>query len=674
MGRREKRVRDPRTRGRLGRGAALSLLLHLQLLVPGLIATWIYAGRQEAQLAEEVDVAFLDATSQELPADLPPLESVPPPRDSRSPLRAETPPPPTPPEPEDPAPAVPAVPVQEPPPPPPPEPSPPPQRAHEKMVDLDMGQDVEPPPDAKFLAQKNNRVQEETRATDTNLEREQKGGEASSPSERQDDKVGDDKQKVAELEDVSSALGRKAPAVTPHADPHAAAEAARQDARSLLAMRDAPQRDHEVTPETADPSLPRDPEGALPAAEARELRGPRAMEARTRARGPVKLRLTGQDYEYIFGADAEAERRLAQQERSRRVGRHEKRWGRIQSALENFIPEVRPGNQTALNTRAAPFAAYIARMHRSIHKLWGFGMLEDWDEKPGQNAFNNPNLAATLEVVLNGDGTVDKVTVVRPSGYLPYDVAAIDVAYSAGPYPDPPREIRSKNGKIYIHWGFHRDHRQCATSGVDYYILDNAPAGSDRPPRAGEPPGGAPSPSPRATGSEEGGQSEAQGEGLRRLDRPLRDAAAGSSHHHAGHDPEHARQAATQVARADDPQAREVAERWFAAYARADVPAMVKEAAFPFGTGMGAIAKNPRELTTLFADLVAEASGKRVVRAVEIYSVAGARGRLGKLPPGVAASGAALFATGHVGGDSFVLALVKRTPTGPWRAIGLARR
>ena len=61
----------------------------------------------------------------------------------------------------------------------------------------------------------------------------------------------------------------------------------------------------------------------------------------------------------------------------------------MRAALENFIPEVKPGNQTALNTRAAPFAAFIARMHRSIHKLWGFGFLEDWDELPGSSPLNN---------------------------------------------------------------------------------------------------------------------------------------------------------------------------------------------------------------------------------------------------------------------------------------------
>ena len=62
----------------------------------------------------------------------------------------------------------------------------------------------------------------------------------------------------------------------------------------------------------------------------------------------------------------------------------------MQAALENFIPEVKPGNQTALNTRAAPFAAYIARMHRSIHKLWGFGELEDVGRAVGVEPTQQP--------------------------------------------------------------------------------------------------------------------------------------------------------------------------------------------------------------------------------------------------------------------------------------------
>ena len=63
-----------RARGFLSRGALLSVLVHVNLLLPLGIAAWVYGGREEAQRAEEVDVAFQDATAEDLPKDLPPLE------------------------------------------------------------------------------------------------------------------------------------------------------------------------------------------------------------------------------------------------------------------------------------------------------------------------------------------------------------------------------------------------------------------------------------------------------------------------------------------------------------------------------------------------------------------------------------------------------------------------
>src|SRR5882724_7834451 len=68
-----------RLRGHLGRGAVLAFWLHAQVFVPLLIVVWIFAGREEAQRAEEVDVAFRDVSNEELPADLPPIEETPPP-------------------------------------------------------------------------------------------------------------------------------------------------------------------------------------------------------------------------------------------------------------------------------------------------------------------------------------------------------------------------------------------------------------------------------------------------------------------------------------------------------------------------------------------------------------------------------------------------------------------
>src|SRR3954468_9978628 len=66
-------------RGHLGRGVLIAFWLHAQIFVPLLIMIFVYAAREEAQRAEEVDVAFRDASNEELPPDLPPVDDTPPP-------------------------------------------------------------------------------------------------------------------------------------------------------------------------------------------------------------------------------------------------------------------------------------------------------------------------------------------------------------------------------------------------------------------------------------------------------------------------------------------------------------------------------------------------------------------------------------------------------------------
>ena len=240
-----------RARGFLSRGALLSLLLHVHLLVPIGVVIWIYGGRQqaarEAQRAQEVDVEFQDATAAELPKDLPPIEplagsaasrrSRPKPSPdkrskpdaSRSPSsekknegRAEK-------KIAKPEPEVVVPPL-------PPMPSRAAAQAHEKIVDLDNDKKVEPPPDAKYLAQNNNRADEETRARDTNLREGAEGeGAESAKSNREDVRAGAEKEKIAELEDQKSALGRKAPDVTPHENPQVAESQERQDRAEVAA-------------------------------------------------------------------------------------------------------------------------------------------------------------------------------------------------------------------------------------------------------------------------------------------------------------------------------------------------------------------------------------------------------------------------------------------------------
>ncbi len=681
-----------RARGFLSRGALISLLVHLNLVAPLVIAAWIYGGREEAQRAEEVDVAFQDASDTTLPADLPPIDPTPTPepqeapaklaRERKVPLKVPQPKKEEPqkkehiaeeqkreeqkkelqkPEPEV---AVPPLP-----------PMPP---SHEKIVDLDNDKDIPPPPDAKYLAQKNNRAAVETRATDTNLEKAQKGeGVASSPSDRTDQQVGGEKEKIAQLEEHKSLLGKSAPDVTPHANPELAEPKDQIDKpqKSLLALRNPAPRQHELTPETADLSLPRSADGDIPMA-ARAARGQKSDPSHLTAGQRVKLAISGKQFEYLFGADAEADRRLAQTLRSTHQGKFQQKIGRVKAALENFIPEVRPGNQTALNTRAAPFAAYITRMHRSIHQLWGFGQMEDWDEKPGSSPYNNPNLLTTLELVLNGDGTIDKVTVVKASGYLPYDVAAIDVAYSAGPYPDPPREIRSANGKIYIHWRFYRDGRACGPAGVDYFILNNPPENGDKPvvsePSQPQTAGAAPAASgaladgPRRLQHLDGASGYRPG-GATKVASLEGDEAAGER----APAPPPTEATPSPLARANDPAARALAERWYAALASGDTAHLLDMAALPFKT----TDKDVTHRADLSAMLVGLASeGVRRPQSIQLVTAAALRAAIGKLPPNLDDAGSGQLYAAVMAGPNDMLILVLGQRAGIWRAVGLVRR
>jgi outer membrane biosynthesis protein TonB len=688
-----------RARGHLSRGALISLLLHFNVVAPIAIAAWVLGGREEAQRAEEVDVAFQAADQTALPPDLPPIEPTPEPAMEPDAKKAPKPekkrelvkvPPPEkkkrPPIPDKPEPEVVAPPMPPMPPPPPPE-----HKGHEKIVDLDNDKDIPPPPDAKYLAQKNNRAEVETRARDTNMVEEQKGEDkqASSPSDRHDKQVGGEKEKIAQLEEQKSKLGKSAPDVTPHAKPELAQpkDEPERPNKSLLALRNPTPKQHELTPETADLSLPHATDGEMPLP-SHAARGDKSDPSHLTAAKRTKLAFTAKDYEYLFGADAAAERKLAQEARSTHQGKFEKRLARVKSAVENFIPEVAPGNQTALNTRAAPFAAYIARMHRSIHELWGFGQLEEWEEKSGSSPFNNQNLVTELEIVLNGDGTVDRIGVVRTSGLTAYDVAAVDVVYSAGPYPDPPRAIRSANGKIYLHWHFYRDGRQCSPAFADPYILENASAAADKT-------SALEMPRPVHIGGTSPPTAEPAASGPRRLqrfddDNPAHRAkraaleqevasaegSEGQSEGHAGARSSDTRapepgQPAAAPPNAADPAAQAAALRWFTALAAGDTTRLMEMAALPFKSNGKEVGKKA-DLSAMLADVASE--GVHPPRSVQLVTAARLRAAIGKLPESLDDSGSGqLYAAIEVGSnDMLILILGQRA--GVWRPVGMVRR
>jgi len=457
--------------------------------------------------------------------------------------------------------------------PPPPPPPPPPQEDKPKqqqqppenmlMVEVPNQPEVDKAPDdATALSDKNRDTTEETRATETNLEVESQG-EHKASSESDDTtspEVGAAEDQIHQLEDTEATTDDHIEA-TDHSGQEATAKGAvigetgdngdnGTGTPGLLAMRDIEGR------------------GAITEQGNGKKRGEEGKP------GVVKTQLEFKDYERILGKDkTDAERQVAARKMSAKKGRWEKKLEAIKSSLENFIPDVKPGNQTALKTRAAPFALYVARMHRKIHELWGFGFLESLDDKPADFELNDFDLYVNIEISLDPDGTVHKTTIAHSSGKLEFDVAAVDTIISAGPYEETPEAIRSVDGRVYLRWGFYRNWRQCGTFNVEPYILTDIPDAE-----------------------------------------PLDDGAMVKNTAKKGTktvtpDPKHSDKQPSVQSSVKDDKALFAANLWVSGYSTGEVDKMVRFSATPFHIGADAVAETTKDLKTVYTGLVAE-SGK----------------------------------------------------------------
>jgi TonB family protein len=412
-----------------------------------------------------VEVTFDQPDRDDDRAELPPLDPVAPeppppvvepekpkPKPKEKPLEKvaqPTPPAPTPP------------PQQPPPPPPPPAPTPPPpvvKKERLKSVEQDQFPEEDENTTARYLAEKNHKVKEDRVSNSTNLVKRTDG--PAPPSEQSENKA--------------DTPGGKAEMAAPGRE--AAPDTAEKPRPGALSMRnsiplaeDKPQKEKREGVELNDPEA-----GAMPRA--------RQGDDKKRAQAPrkgtdLRLKVDADGLDRIVGYDIAAAQRQqgVRAERSMPKGRYDRylvKAAAMRSAIENFLPEVKPGNQQELGTRRSPFAAYIATMHRMIHKHFTFGFLQGI-ESAGSQAKHYADLTmwTQLEIVLKSDGSVEKTTIVRTSGNLSFDTAAIDAVMSSAPFPTPPPVIRSPNGKVYLDWKFHRDERACGTYGVDPHIL-----------------------------------------------------------------------------------------------------------------------------------------------------------------------------------------------------------
>jgi hypothetical protein len=195
-----------------------------------------------------------------------------------------------------------------------------------------------------------------------------------------------------------------------------------------------------------------------------------------------------------IGRDVLARERRADAER--RLSAHRGSWTalgieRWRAAIENYVPSVKPGNQTALNTARVPFATYLNTIHNRIHPIFADSFLASLDSLPGSHPMNRPDMSTNLEIVLDREeGRVVRMGVTKTSGVTAFDIAALESVQRASPFGTPPREIVSPDGNVYFHWEFWRNpYYACSTYFARPYILKVKP--KEAPPNV-EPPSSPP--------------------------------------------------------------------------------------------------------------------------------------------------------------------------------------
>jgi TonB family protein len=145
---------------------------------------------------------------------------------------------------------------------------------------------------------------------------------------------------------------------------------------------------------------------------------------------------------------------------------------RWRSAIENYVSSVKPGNQTALNTAAVPFASYLNGMHKRLHPLFADWFLASLGSLPDSDPLNEWHLVTRLEIILTEDGRIKQMGVVKASGITAFDIAALDAVDRAQPFGPAPDAIMSADRNVYMHWEFYRDEvRACSTMGSRPYLL-----------------------------------------------------------------------------------------------------------------------------------------------------------------------------------------------------------
>jgi hypothetical protein len=343
------------------------------------------------------------------------------------------------------------------------------EERNRKTVDQKTNEQV--PDQADYLSNEANKTDEQTQARETTAAREASRSKQS-PESAKDSTAsgGQNPAALASRQSPSGRQGEESPDRAPSEPPPAPeSPTTSQDQKSSP--------EAERSPESpVDEPTDEKKSAEIRASDQSEEQSSKSAEKTEQPDAPPMP--TMRDYEQLFGGESDRQRQQPDEQTPGQGGPGhamfkdiEQRRGQVKGALENYLTHIKPGNHTSVNARRSVYASYINRIHRKVHARWGSGYLPRLDSRYGPgHKLSDSSLHSVLEIVVDADsGEVADVNIVQSSGVTSYDAEAVMISYDTGPHPNPPEEIVSPDGRVYLHWNFWRDQRQCGTFGVSVY-------------------------------------------------------------------------------------------------------------------------------------------------------------------------------------------------------------
>lgn len=298
-----------------------------------------------------------------------------------------------------------------------------PDKPQGQVVDVAPGNNQESP-DAKYLAEHNNKVQKETHAREQTPFYRKATPQQTAP--QTNPVPGDDSVQKPQIAG-NNGLG---------ADDRPLTEAGK---KSVMELPDAHRR-----PEIAlkDPNQP-GPGIAVPnRPESEELSG---NSNRTRIQ-PGRPGGTEQGSQGRLGSPGMATLMPSQSVMDKIVG----------AAPNDNLKDTEEGDGTFLNTREWKYASFFNRVKQSVGMQWNpNAQLQRRD--PTGETYSGRDRITMLQVVLDAHGRVEDIKVEKSSGLDFLDMEAVTSFQKAQPFPNPPPGLLDEDSHVKFQFGFYLD-------------------------------------------------------------------------------------------------------------------------------------------------------------------------------------------------------------------------